>query len=57
MVIVEREKRFAVGQRIELTPGELHEICIYYSRLADKVMERLNADLAARGIAPAGGPP
>jgi hypothetical protein len=40
MVIVEREKRFAVAEKIELAPGELHEICIYYNRLADTVMER-----------------
>jgi hypothetical protein len=53
MVIVEREKRFAVAEKIELTPGELHEICIYYSRLADQVTERFIANLAARGIAPA----
>jgi hypothetical protein len=53
MVIVEREKRFAVAETIELTPGELHEICIYYSRLADQVTERFIANLAARGIAPA----
>jgi len=50
MVIVEREKRFAVGEKIELKPGELHEICIYYSRLTDKVMERFAGDLASRGI-------
>jgi hypothetical protein len=53
MVIVEREKRFAIAERIELTPGELHEICIYYSRLADQVTESFSANLAARGIAPA----
>ena len=53
MVIVEREKRFAIAERIELAPGELHEICIYYSRLADQVTESFSANLAARGIAPA----
>jgi hypothetical protein len=54
MVIVEREKWFSVGEKIELKPGELHEICIYYSRLTDKVMELFAADLASRGIG--GGP-
>jgi hypothetical protein len=57
MVIVERERRFAVAEKIELTPGDLHEICIYYSRLADKVTERFTADLAARGIGPVQRPP
>jgi hypothetical protein len=52
MVIVERERRFAVGERVELAPGELHEICIYYSRLADKVMETFTSNLATRGIIP-----
>jgi hypothetical protein len=50
--VVEREKRFAVGTKIELAPGELHEICFYYQRLTDQVMGRFAADLAARGIGP-----
>lgn len=49
-IFVEREKRFAVAEKIELTPGDLHEICVYYSRLADQVMERVTADFLARGI-------
>jgi hypothetical protein len=53
LAVVEREKRFAAGEKIELTPGELHEICFYYLRLTDQVMERFSADLAARGIGPA----
>jgi len=53
MAIVEREKRFAIGEKIELTPGELHEICVYYSRVTDLVTEKFIADLVARGIGPA----
>jgi hypothetical protein len=51
MVVVEREKRFAIGEKIELTPGELHEICIYYWRLADQVTEKFIANIVARGTA------
>lgn len=50
LVFVDREKRFAVGGKIELTPHELHEICLYYKGLAEKVLARLTADLQARGI-------
>jgi hypothetical protein len=57
VVVVEREKRFAVGQRIELIAGDLHEICFYYQHLTDLVIERIAADLAARGIGPAPTPP
>ena len=53
MVVVEREKQFTINEKIELTPGQPHEICIYYSRLAAQVTERFTANLAARGIAPA----
>ena len=50
--MIEREKRFGIGQKIELTPNELHEICFYYLRLTDQVVERLTANLSARGIGP-----
>lgn len=52
IAMIEREKRFGIGQRIELTPNDLHEICFYYLRLTDQVVERLTANLAARGIGP-----
>jgi hypothetical protein len=52
VVLVERERRFSIGQKIEFTPNELHEICFYYQRLTDQVVEKLAANLAARGIGP-----
>jgi len=52
IVLIEREKRFEVGRKIELTPNDLHEICFYYLRLTDQVIERVGADLTARGIGP-----
>jgi hypothetical protein len=47
---IERSKHFALGEKIQLTPNELHEICVYYLCLADQVVEKFAADLAARGV-------
>lgn len=40
-VVVERDKRFSIGQRIELSAAELHEICFYYMRLTDQLVQNL----------------
>lgn len=48
--IVEREKAFAIGKSIELSPHELHEICAYYLRISDHALEAFSKFLKARGI-------
>jgi hypothetical protein len=52
IVVVEREKRFAIGEKIDLRPEELHEICFYYQQLTDQVVKGLADSLKARGIGP-----
>ena len=52
LIVAERVKRFELGQKIDLTPNELHEICFYYLRLADEVIAKFAGDLSARGIGP-----
>jgi hypothetical protein len=57
ITVIERKKRFAPGEIIQLTPNDLQEICVYYTRLADQVIEKFAVDLAARGVLPKEMPP
>ena len=50
LIVTERAKRFAVGEKIDLTPYDLHEICFYYLQLTNQVATKFAADLASRGI-------
>ncbi len=51
VVVVERRKTFAVGERITLEPIDLHEICFNYLQLTDKILEPLQGFLTDCGIA------
>ncbi len=50
LVVTERERYFSIGEKIDLTPYDLHEICFYYLQLTDQVTTKFAADLASRGI-------
>jgi len=50
VVVVERKKVFAVGQRIMLDPLDLHEICFNYLKLTDKLLLVFQEFLKERGI-------
>jgi hypothetical protein len=52
VAVVERVRRFKLGERVILTPYELHEICFNYQRMTDKVIHAFQAFLAAKGIFP-----
>lgn len=55
LVVVQRSKRFVVGERIVLDPVELHEICFNYLRLTDILLNAFQVFLTARGIGPSEG--
>jgi len=50
VVVVERTKKFAVGQRITLAPLDLHEICFFYMHLTERVLDALQDYLRRQGI-------
>lgn len=50
IVFTERAKRFVIGEKIDLTPYDLHEICLYYVQLTERVTAKFADDLASRGI-------
>lgn len=56
IVVVEREKQFGLGTKVELSAYDLHEICFYYQQLTEQVLQQFAAYLRARGIGPTGIP-
>lgn len=50
MAIVQRERFFDVGEVIDLTPLELHELCLHYVIVIDTVMSALMDRFKAKGI-------
>jgi hypothetical protein len=49
-VIVEREKMFLIGQLIELSAHDLHEIYSYHIRITERTLEEFVNFLKTRGI-------
>lgn len=48
--LIEREKKFAIGDRIALAAVDLHEICHYYLRITDKVIAEIQRRLTDAGV-------
>lgn len=50
LTVVERERKFGVGQKIELTPIELNEICQYYWIVGMQIADAARKHFADKGM-------
>jgi len=48
--LLEKERTFELGTRVELSPYDLHELCFFYCLLVERVVKHLRDYLARLGV-------